>query len=590
MRKLFIITSFSLLSLVGNAQLSVMAVSNDATCFGACDGAASASATGGQQPYTYLWTPSNYTNSSPPNLCAGTHTCTVTDALGATATATVLITEPSALTLSATPGPTTICAGTNVAYNAVVSGGTPPYYYSWNFPGGSPTTSNIANPVVYYAGAGNFTTTCWIMDFDGCSMQSTFVITVTSGPALTISHVPSTCNQSNGTMAASNAMTYWWMPGNLTTASINGLASGTTYTVTGTDPSGCTSTATMMSEDSCDYVWPGDANDDAVADNIDILDIGIANGATGTTRANATLAWIGQPSTAWGTTLASGTDYKWVDCDGNGTINPVDTQAVVLNYGMTHTNRLIAPSTNAVAPTLSISFDQDSLNAGQTGTISLSIGDTVDGVTNGYGLAFRLNYDATQLSTPTFGMMGGATWFGTPGTDLMRVVLHPNAANGYVDVAITRLDQQNVNGYGMIGQIYFTTTTNLVGTGNTVNVAATITNVVLTDASGTTQTVNVANDNVVVADTGIILAVAPIGRAATAVYPNPANENLHVQIPAGALQVITIEDLSGRIVYSHTHVAGMNSISVADLPGGMYILRATDVNGNSSSQKITISH
>lgn len=592
MKKKFAICALVTLPFVGSAQLSVMAVSNDATCFGGCDGAASASATGGQQPYTYLWMPSNYASTSPPNLCAGTHTCTVTDALGATATATVLITEPTAVTLNALPGPTTICAGSNVVYNAMVTGGIPPYYYSWNFPGGSPVSSTIANPVVSYLWPGTYTTTCWVMDFNGCSTQSTFVITV-DGANVAMSGVDPVCNQNNGFATASpsgNApFNYSWSPTGATTPTTINLSPGG-YTCTVTDASGCTTTGTIVLQDSCDFVWPGDANDDAVADNIDILDIGIANGATGTTRANASTNWVGQPSTAWGQTLLSGTDYKWVDCDGNGAINPIDTQAVVLNYGMVHNNRLMAPSTNAAAPTLSISFDQDSLTAGQSGTISISIGDTVDGVTNGYGLAFRLNYDAMHLSTPTFGMTGGATWFGNPGTDMMRVVLHPNAANGYVDVAITRLDQQNVNGYGLLGQIYFTTTTNLIGSGNTEDVAATITNVTLTDNSGVTQVVNVSNDNVVVADSGIILAVSPISRIETVVYPNPANETLQLQIPSGASQVVTIEDLSGRVVYLQKHVAGINAISVADLPGGMYILRTTDVNGNSSSQKITISH
>src|SRR5207248_1478210 len=49
---------------------------------GQCDGFASASASGGAFPYTYLWSPNLITSSSMSNFCGGPYTLTIADANG----------------------------------------------------------------------------------------------------------------------------------------------------------------------------------------------------------------------------------------------------------------------------------------------------------------------------------------------------------------------------------------------------------------------------------------------------------------------------------------------------------------------------
>lgn len=736
------------------AQITVSISTVNITCNSACDGSATASASGGTPPYTYSWNPVFGNTPGISGLCPGTYTVTVTDQLNVQQTQTCVITQPNALSLTINPFSPSICEGSSVSFTTMVSGGVGPYSFSWSFPGGSPSSSNLQNPTVTYNTAGMYNANCTVTDASGCVSYSTvtvnvaaptvggsvagsasycsttnsgtltlsghtgnvvrwefstdggltwvnianttttqtytnvaqdrmyrarvqsgacpaaysstanvyifpqpnivltpsntaactnssFTVTATgamsymwqpgnfptnpfftllsstttytcigtdmngcidtatitisalSNPTVITSEIPATCN-GVGTVSATAAggnppYAYTWTPGNLISSSIT-VAPNQTYTVDVTDANGCTAQATQFLSDSCDYVWPGDANDDGVADNVDILDIGIANGATGTPRANATTAWIGQPSAAWGTTLLSGTDYKWVDCDGSGTIDLVDTQAVTLNYGYVHNNRYAAPSNVASAPDLSISFDQDTLAAGQSGTLTLSLGNASIPASNVYGIAFRLNYDAAQLSTPSFGITGGTTWIGTPGSDLMRVVLHPNAAMGFVDVAITRYDHQNVSGNGNIAQLYFTATNTQAGTGAGEIVSATLSNVVIVDNTGTTQVANVINDDVVVADSAIITTVNPVETATILVYPNPANGQLQLQLPAGDRQLVTIEDVSGRVVYSQYHPAGTSTISVSGLADGVYMLRAVNAEGNAVTERVAVKH
>jgi hypothetical protein len=117
------------------------------------------------------------------------------------------------------------------------------------------------------------TYTLTVTDANGCVAYNIVTLNVTNGPSVSSYTVtPATCNQSNGSIAitAPGALSYSWMPGNITGKPVNNLLSGITYTCTVADANGCTSSQSILMTDSCDYVWPGDANDDAIADNVEI--------------------------------------------------------------------------------------------------------------------------------------------------------------------------------------------------------------------------------------------------------------------------------------------------------------------------------
>jgi hypothetical protein len=59
------------------------------------------------------------------------------------------------------------------------------------------------------------------------------------------------------------------------------------------------------------------------------------------------------------------------------------------------------------------------------------------------------------------------------------------------------------------------------------------------------------------------------------VYPNPAQQILHVQLPEGA-QRFSINDLSGRILASYN--AGQQQVNISKLSEGMYLI-STEING-----------
>src|SRR5206468_2809230 len=90
----------------------------------------------GTPVYTYNWTPSGGNTANATGLCAGTYTCTITDANGCTITKIFTITQPTAITLT-TSSTSALCGSPNGSATVTASGGTPGYSYNWAPSGGT---------------------------------------------------------------------------------------------------------------------------------------------------------------------------------------------------------------------------------------------------------------------------------------------------------------------------------------------------------------------------------------------------------------------------------------------------------------------
>jgi len=120
-------------------------------------GSAKTVVSGGSSPYTYLWTPGGGSTDSAVGLSAGTYTLMVSDACGASATASATITQPTAIgiTFVSTPDNGT----TNGTIALTVSGGNSPYTYVWT--PSAKTTATISSE-----SAGTYK--CIVTDANGC--------------------------------------------------------------------------------------------------------------------------------------------------------------------------------------------------------------------------------------------------------------------------------------------------------------------------------------------------------------------------------------------------------------------------------------
>ncbi|MES2565361.1 MAG: gliding motility-associated C-terminal domain-containing protein [Bacteroidota bacterium] len=146
------------------------------TCFGGCDGAASATPIGGTAPFNYAWMSPAFSTQTVTNLCAGDYTVTVTDAKSCQSIQTLSLINPPAITLNAATTPAT-CGFNDGSINAVPSSGIPPYTYNWLPP--VPLAQNT-NTVVSNLGAGVYTVI--VTDGASCSNTISIALSNSNGP------------------------------------------------------------------------------------------------------------------------------------------------------------------------------------------------------------------------------------------------------------------------------------------------------------------------------------------------------------------------------------------------------------------------
>lgn len=120
-----------------------------------------------------------------------------------------------------------------------------PTSYAWSFPGGTPDTSNLANPVVQYSTPGSYPVTLEVETENGPSTltRPTFV-TVYDLPNAFAGLDQTVCAGANAQLQASGGNSYQWLPTTgLSNAAIANpvatISSNATYTVIVTSAQGC---------------------------------------------------------------------------------------------------------------------------------------------------------------------------------------------------------------------------------------------------------------------------------------------------------------------------------------------------------------
>ncbi len=361
---------FTNISLVPPLALTSLTQTN-ISCNAGNNGAASVNpATGGTAPYTYNWTPGNPTGdgtTSVTGLIAGTWTCTVTDGVGATATRTFNITQPSALVASAASQTNISCfGGSNGAASVTVSGGTTAYTYNWT--PGNPTGDGTASVTGLIAG----TWTCTVTDANSCTTTRTFNITQPSALVASVaSQTNISCN--GGTNGAASvtvsggttAYSYNWTPGNPTgdgTASVTGLVAGT-WTCTVTDANLCTTTQTFN-------ITQPSALVASVASQTNISCNGGSNGAASVTVSGGTTAY----------------SYNWTPGNptGDGTASVTGLIAGTWTCTVTDANSCTATQTFNITQPTAITASISSTPSGCTNNTGTATVSAVSGGTPGY--------------------------------------------------------------------------------------------------------------------------------------------------------------------------------------------------------------
>ncbi len=229
----------------------VAVVIDNVTCFGANDGSMTTSAIGGTPPYQFSDDGGVTFQGSTPFGPSGpaNYFITVVDSLGCTDTASVSVTEPGLLQVTLVNIQNINCYDSaNGELEAIVTGGTPGYFYTWTDAATNPvaTTQTATNLI-----PGNYSVS--VTDTNGCPPATFLSVPITQPDSLYILALTSTAVLCNGdstgtaTVVATGGTpnySYVWSSGSSTDVAPNLIAGN--YTIQISDINGCSRNSSIV--------------------------------------------------------------------------------------------------------------------------------------------------------------------------------------------------------------------------------------------------------------------------------------------------------------------------------------------------------
>ncbi|MEZ4850981.1 MAG: T9SS type A sorting domain-containing protein [Bacteroidia bacterium] len=538
---------------------------------------------GGTLPVTYLWSTGETTATIGVSL-PGTYYLTVVDANGCMALDTIDVSLLALPTVDA-GSDTTICAGETVQLSGSTSAS--PAAYQW-VPAIGLNDPNISNPVFSSPFSTSTTATTFLLtvtDANGCSDSDFVIITALGAIAFNLTANDTICSSDTALIAYTgpSGLSYTWDFGGGTVVSGSGsgpyevIWAGTGYgnkTVSLTVDDGiCSYTESVDVYVDPNCVWPGDADYDGVADNFDLLAIGLSYASTGPLRANASLNWTAQPAAPWNDTIPGGVNQVHSDTDGNGVVNDDDTLAVSLNYGQTH-NKTTTEEGGPGDPPLLLLPMLDSALVGTTVSMPIVLGLDTLPADNVYGLAFTITYDNTLVDSATASVDFSSSWLGSIGTNMISIQ-KDMFNDGEIDVAVTRTDQMNMSGYGNLG--YFSIDVDDIAGKNDLSAILhlNITNVKVITNEGEIILVNPEPAQIVVTESSTGLNDWNL-LTGVKVYPNPSAGVFSVELEETTEVDIEIYNLHGQKVFAQKSRETMTQIDIGVSATRMYLITISD--------------
>lgn len=342
---------------------------NNVSCTGANDGRVWAAATNGIAPYSYLWS-NNATGDTLSNVGPGTYFVTVTDDVQCKVRDTVVITEPTPLSLTRVVT-NAACAGVaDGAIDITVTGGTAPYTYLWS---NNATTEDLNN-----LSAGIYRPTA--TDANGCTITATITVAEPVAMQLDVLEYHTSCSYTADgeveidIIGGTAPYTWVWADGNQPLIR-QGLGAGS-YSVTVTDANGCTAdtTATVNAPDS-------------IALTISVVDVLCHGGSTGSITLSVVDAVGG----------AAAADYLW--SNGAQTQNNANVAAGMYTVTVTDQNQCSATASATVGQPLAPLFLTSNqtyvlCNGDSTGAVDLA----PSGGTPNYNYAWSNNATSEDIN------------------------------------------------------------------------------------------------------------------------------------------------------------------------------------------------
>ncbi len=325
-----------------------------------------------------------------------------------------------------------------------------------------------------------------------------------------------------------------------------------------------------------DEIWPGDANRNGEANYDDLLFIGLAYGTTGPQRDEQGINWQAYTGPNWPQFFADTVlNYKFADCNGDGVIDAEDLDAIEQNYGLSYTEPTPVPVQEATQsdPPIYLSLPADLPN-GQPFTAEVIVGTEAIPVEALYGLSFKIKFDPQVIIASSVDVSFENSWLAAGGEiiSIDRTLVN----DGLVEVAVSRIDQTDVGGFGAMAE-FVGIIDDVLGKGEVqvhiVDVRALRADEVpvplyklpaLGDISTSVQT--------------------PVAAEGIRLFPNPVSDWLYFHLPKGVhIERVWVYDAQGKRQWLSLDGQKLN---MSRLAAGMYYLKIETTAGEVIYRKV----
>lgn len=446
-----------------------------------------------------------------------------------------------------------VCEGETVYYTDQSTN--QPTSWNWTFPGGSPSTSTLQNPVVTYPTSGTYDVTLQASNAYGTqTMTFSNQITVNGLPQVNATAVDMTiCSGASTSISASGANSYSWN---------NGLGGGATHTVSPT-----TTTTYQVTGTS------GNCSNTASVEVVvsPPINVGVTASATEVCAGSSvSLSASGASTYTWNNGLGSG-----------NTQTDSPTQTTVYTVTGTEGNCSNSASITIVVndvPVVQVSAINTTICEGENTTMNASGADTYAWTPSGsLNTSSGASVVASPSATTTYSVMGSNNC----GIDTETIVINVNASPGQPTISqVGNVLSTNLQ-TGETAQWFLNGA--LVGSGASITMTQDGNyEVVITNANGCSAS---ANGNFVRDTTG--LTQNELNKHLK-VYPNPTENTVHVSWEGAELiEKIVVYDAIGRAVIKLTDVNDKTEmLDFTSFETGVYIVRI-ETSSNTISRKIT---
>ncbi len=512
---------------------------------------ATVNASGGTPGYTYNWTPFGGTSQTSSNLTNGSYTVTITDVNGCIGMASITLTIPTVLTITATTTSLTCNGLSSGSATATASGGTGPYTIGIN---SSPPQGGLTTGIETATGLPAGSYTFGVQDANGCVNTATITVLEPNPLTIAMTQTNVTCNSSSNGIAnaaptgGTPPYSYNWLPIGGSSATASNL-SPQNYTVTVTDNNLCSATATV------NITQPPVLTASISSTNIT---------CSGSSNGSATV-------TAFGGT--SSYTYNWLPAGGNA---PVAGNLSPQNYTVTVTDNNLCQVTVTVniseptALTLSVTTTNVSCfglsNASATATATGGIGPYSMGVNSSPPQG---GVSITGLETASGLAAGNYTFVVQDGNSCQ--IFFPFTITQPVAPLSVSITHTNVNCFGQNN-----------GSGLASSSGGTSSYTYSWSPSGGTSAqannLNAQQYTVTVTDLNLCTTSNTVTISQPPLFSATVSSSTNVSCYGGNNGVAVLSVIGGIAPYIYSGTNGLTIDTASNLAQGFYIFTVTDVN------------